>query len=125
MFRCRWCRDVSAGSLTDRRSQPVYPTLALSPIDGAHAPGNHQILQISSWTSSASSELGSDPVAPGVHQRPVGGRRHEDGGPVSLDPDVRRVLAGPSIAHHASLLPDVAPTPFSSGSAPTATTSRS
>jgi len=68
---CRWCRDVSAGSLTDRRSQPVNPALALSPIDGPHAPGDHQVLQISSWTSSASSELGSDLVAPGVHQRSI------------------------------------------------------
>ncbi|MGV1080948.1 MAG: hypothetical protein ACOYD1_14170 [Candidatus Nanopelagicales bacterium] len=42
---------MSAGSLTDRRSQPVVltdgPALARSPIDGPHVPGNHQILQIS------------------------------------------------------------------------------
>lgn len=38
---CRWCRDATAGSLTDRRSD------ALSPVDGPHDPGNHQIPQIS------------------------------------------------------------------------------
>src|SRR3546814_16160937 len=73
-FRCRWCRDVSAGSLTDRRSQPDYPALARSPIDGPHVLGNHQILQISSWTSSASSAQGRDLAEPGVssEERSVG-----------------------------------------------------
>jgi hypothetical protein len=60
---CRWCRDTAAGSLTDRRSQPVL-ALALSPIDGPRAPGDHQALRISFWTSTASSEQGSDLVAP-------------------------------------------------------------
>ena len=60
---CRRCRDVAAGSLTDRRSE------ALSPVDGPHAPGNHQTSQISWWTSTASSEQGDDPAAPRVHQR--------------------------------------------------------
>ena len=35
------CRNVAAGSLTDRRS------VVLSPVDGRHVPGNHQIPQIS------------------------------------------------------------------------------
>ena len=39
------CQDVTAGSLTDRRS------VALSPIDGRHVPGNHRVSQNSSWTS--------------------------------------------------------------------------
>lgn len=65
---CRWCRNMPASSLTDRRSK------ALSPVDGPHAPGNHQALQISYWTSNASSEQGSDPVAPRVHQRSIGER---------------------------------------------------
>ncbi len=42
---CRWCRNVAAGSLTDRRSQ--HAALALSPVDGPHVPGNHQLPQIS------------------------------------------------------------------------------
>lgn len=65
---CRWCRDATADSLTDRRSE------ALSPVDGPHVPGNHQIPQISCWTSIASSEPGDDLVAPRVHQRPIEGR---------------------------------------------------
>lgn len=64
-----WCRDVAACSLTDRRSQ--HSALALSPVDGRHAPGNRQILQISCWTSKASSEQGSDPAAPRVHQQSI------------------------------------------------------
>ena len=60
-MQCRWCRDVAAGSLTDRRSE------ALSPVDGPHAPGHHQTSQISYWTSTASSEFGDDLVAPRVH----------------------------------------------------------
>lgn len=39
------CRDAAAGSLTDRRS------VALSPVDGRHAPGNRQASQNSYWTS--------------------------------------------------------------------------
>ena len=62
---CRWCRDVAAGSLTDRRS------VALSPVDGPHVPGNHQTPQISSWTSTVSSEQGDGLVAPRVHQRSI------------------------------------------------------
>ena len=42
-----------------------------------------------------------------------------------LDPTVRRVLDGTSLAHLASVLPDGAPTPSLSGSPRTATTSRS
>ena len=48
-----WCRDAAAGSLTDRRSQLAvidyidHTALALSPVDGRHAPGNRQALQIS------------------------------------------------------------------------------
>ncbi len=66
---CRWCRDAAAGSLTDRRSQ--HEALALSPVDGPHAPGNHQASHISQWTSTASSEQGDDLVAPRVHQRSI------------------------------------------------------
>ncbi len=69
---CRWCRDVAAGSLTDRRSQHL--ALALSPVDGPHVPGDHQTSQISCWTSNASSELGDDLVAPRVHQHFIGKR---------------------------------------------------
>ncbi len=72
-MRCQWCRDATAGSLTDRRSQPVL-ALALSPIDGPRAPSNHQAPQISCWTSRVSSEQGSDLVAPRVHHRPIRGR---------------------------------------------------
>ena len=39
------CRDVAAGSLTDRRS------MALSPVDGRHVPGNRRVPRNSSWTS--------------------------------------------------------------------------
>ncbi len=67
-MRCRWCRDVAAGSLTDRRSE------ALSPVDGPHVPGDHQTSQISFRTSTASSEPGDGLVAPRVHQRPIGER---------------------------------------------------
>ena len=35
------CRDVAAGSLTVRRS------VALSPVDGRHVPGNRQVSQTS------------------------------------------------------------------------------
>ena len=56
------CRDAAAGSLTDRRS------MALSPVDGRHVPGNRQGPQISCWTSRASSEQGDDLAAPRVHQ---------------------------------------------------------
>ncbi len=62
---CRWCRNVAGGSLTDRRSE------ALSPVDGPHVPGNRQISQISSWTSTMSSEQGDDLAAPRVHQHPI------------------------------------------------------
>jgi len=34
-----WCRDVAAGSLTVRRS------VALSPVDGRHVPGDRQAPQ--------------------------------------------------------------------------------
>jgi len=71
------CRDAAAGSLTDRRS------VALSPVDGRHAPGNHRIPQNSCWTSTASSEQGSDPAAPRVHRRSMEDHRHKDGAPVS------------------------------------------
>jgi len=67
-MRCRWFRDVAAGSLTDRRSE------ALSPVDGLHVPGDHHTSQISCWTSTASSEQGDGLVAPRVHQRPIGER---------------------------------------------------
>jgi hypothetical protein len=71
-MRCCWCRDAAAGSLTDRHSPPGDdPALVLSPIDGPRAPGDHQALRISSQTSTASSEQGSDLVAPRVHQRPI------------------------------------------------------
>jgi hypothetical protein len=33
------CQDAAAGSLTDRRS------VALSPVDGRHVPGNRQVSQ--------------------------------------------------------------------------------
>ena len=65
---CHGCRDVAAGSLTDRRSE------ALSPVDGPHVPGNHRTSHISCWTSIASSEQGDGLVAPRVHQRPIGER---------------------------------------------------
>jgi hypothetical protein len=39
------CRDAAAGSLTDRRS------VALSPVDGRHVPGNRQAPHNSEWTS--------------------------------------------------------------------------
>lgn len=73
----RWCRDVAAGSLTDRRSE------ALSPVDGLHVPGDHQTSQISCWTSGVSSEPGDGLVAPRVHQHFIGKRRHLEGRPVS------------------------------------------
>ncbi len=38
-----WCRGVAAGSLTDRRSQ--HAALALSPVDGRHAPGDRRTPQ--------------------------------------------------------------------------------
>ncbi|CCH79297.1 hypothetical protein BN12_510001 [Nostocoides japonicum T1-X7] len=62
---------MPAGSLTDRHSQPGILVLVRSPIDGPHVPGNPQILHISWWTSSASSEQGSDLAAPGVHRRSI------------------------------------------------------
>jgi hypothetical protein len=69
---CSWFRDVPAGSLTDRRSQhEKTPALALSPVDGPHVPGNHQISQISSWTSTVSSEQGDDLAAPRAHQQSI------------------------------------------------------
>ena len=40
-----------------------------------------------------------------------------------LDPEVRRVLDGTSIAHLATVLPDGSPMPFPSGSAPAGTES--
>src|SRR5215211_1438255 len=76
-----WCRDAAAGSLTDRRSQ--HQALALSPVDGRHAPGNRQALQISCWTSNTSSEQGSDPAAPRVHQQSIQNYRPQEGSPVS------------------------------------------
>jgi len=71
---------MPASSLTDRRSQ--HEALALSPVDGPHVPGNHQALQISYWTSNASSEQGSDLVAPRVHWRPIRDHQHQEGKPV-------------------------------------------
>jgi hypothetical protein len=71
------CRNVAAGSLTDRRS------MALSPVDGPHVPGNHQTSQISCWTSTASSEQGDDLAAPRAHQQSIQDHRHKDGAPVS------------------------------------------
>jgi hypothetical protein len=73
------CRDAAAGSLTDRRS------VALSPVDGRHVPGNHQASQHSQWTSAVSSEPGNGLAAPRVHQQPHG-HRHRDGAPVSRLP---------------------------------------
>src|SRR5215211_4912838 len=81
-----WCRDAAAGSLTDRRSQ--HQALALSPVDGRHAPGNRQALQISCWTSNTSSEQGSDPAAPRVHQQSIQNYRPEEGSPVSTAKDL-------------------------------------
>ncbi|MBO0810819.1 MAG: HIT family protein [Microlunatus sp.] len=72
---------MHASSLTDRRSQ--HQALALSPVDGPHAPGNHQAPQISCWTSNVSSEQGDGLVAPRVHQRSIQKRRHQEGRPVS------------------------------------------
>ena len=82
------CRDAAAGSLTDRRS------VALSPVDGRHVPGNRQISQNSCWTSRTSSERGDDLAAPRVHQRSIQDHRHKDGAPVSLR------LVDWSIRHH-------------------------
>jgi hypothetical protein len=55
-------RAMLTGTLTDRRS------VALSPVDGRHVPGNRQAPQNSCWTSRASSEQGDDLAAPRVHQ---------------------------------------------------------
>jgi hypothetical protein len=68
-----WCRDVAAGSLTDRRSQheTSVSALALSPVDGPHVPGNRQTSQISCWTSTGSSEQGDDLAAPRAHHRSI------------------------------------------------------
>jgi hypothetical protein len=68
---CCWSRDVPAGSLTDRHSQhkTSVPALALSPVDGPHAPDDRRISQISEWTSTVSSEQGDDPTAPRAHQQ--------------------------------------------------------
>src|SRR5215211_4862703 len=88
-----WCRDAAAGSLTDRRSQ--HQALALSPVDGRHAPGNRQALQISCWTSNTSSEQGSDPAAPRVHQQSIQNYRPQEGSPVSTTVEAPAPDLGP------------------------------
>jgi hypothetical protein len=80
------CRDAAAGSLTDRRS------VALSPVDGRHVPGNHQASQHSQWTSAVSSEPGNGLAAPRVHQQPHS-YRHGNGASVRLRMRLRRVAA--------------------------------
>jgi hypothetical protein len=70
------CRDAAAGSLTVRRS------VALSPVDGRHVPGNRQAPQNSCRTSEASSEQGDGLAAPRVHQQPHS-HQHKHGAPVS------------------------------------------
>ena len=83
------CRNVAAGSLTDRRSQ------ALSPVDGPHIPGNHQIPQISQRTSNVSSEPGGELAAPRVHRQSIWNHRHNDGAPVSRAQPVVAVSVDP------------------------------
>src|SRR5215211_7213151 len=98
-----WCRDAAAGSLTDRRSQ--HQALALSPVDGRHAPGNRQALQISCWTSNTSSEQGSDPAAPRVHQQSIQNYRPQEGSPVSqLSERPQQAVVGLPLPHESAAL---------------------
>ena len=83
-----WCRNVAAGSLTDRRS------VALSPVDGRHVPGHCRASQISEWTSKASSEPGGNSAAPRVHQQSIQTTDKHHAPPVILSKDRSQLMIG-------------------------------